>query len=117
MKSMRAWFTAFKMFKAEWSTFSANCFLINLLLLLFHVETALGALVRVLREDWKRSVELATNIIYIFFCFSSFSQFHGLVAHFKAGALVMGIVEQELKRHQLWSEELRKKKKTDILCK
>lgn len=74
-------------------------------------ETALGALIRVLREDWKRSVELATNIIYIFFCFSSFSQFHGLVAHFKAGALVMGIVEQELKRHGLWSEELKKKKK------
>ncbi|KAJ1174573.1 hypothetical protein NDU88_006393 [Pleurodeles waltl] len=34
-------------------------------------ETALGALARVLREDWKQSVELATNIIYIFFCFSS----------------------------------------------
>ncbi|MEJ1270265.1 kinesin-associated protein 3 [Cricetulus griseus] len=33
-------------------------------------ETALGALARVLREDWKQSVELATNIIYIFFCFS-----------------------------------------------
>ncbi|EMP34531.1 Kinesin-associated protein 3 [Chelonia mydas] len=35
-------------------------------------ETALGALARVLREDWKQSVELATNIIYIFFCFSSY---------------------------------------------
>ncbi|MBN3289540.1 KIFA3 protein, partial [Polypterus senegalus] len=34
-------------------------------------ETALGALARVLREDWKQSVDLATNIIYIFFCFSS----------------------------------------------
>lgn len=37
---------------------------------LFSVETALGALARVLREDWKQSVELATNIIYVFFCFS-----------------------------------------------
>ena len=36
----------------------------------FSLETALGALARVLREDWKQSVELATNIIYIFFCFS-----------------------------------------------
>ncbi|CAN0568822.1 unnamed protein product [Rangifer tarandus platyrhynchus] len=35
-------------------------------------DTALGALARVLREDWKQSVELATNIIYIFFCFSSY---------------------------------------------
>ncbi|GAB0192799.1 kinesin-associated protein 3 [Grus japonensis] len=50
-------------------------------------ETALGALARVLREDWKQSVELATNIIYIFFCFSSFSQFHGIITHYKIGAL------------------------------
>ncbi|KAM7387808.1 hypothetical protein PAMP_024021 [Pampus punctatissimus] len=35
-------------------------------------ETALGALARVLREDWKQSVDLATTIIYIFFCFSRF---------------------------------------------
>ncbi|XP_033122038.1 kinesin-associated protein 3-like [Anneissia japonica] len=74
-------------------------------------ETVLGALARVLREDWKRSVELATNIIYIFFCFSSFSQFHSVVSHFKVGALVMMIIEHELKRHDVWVEELTKKKK------
>lgn len=33
-------------------------------------EAALGALARVLREDWKQSVDLATTITYIFFCFS-----------------------------------------------
>ncbi|KAF1385286.1 hypothetical protein PFLUV_G00106150 [Perca fluviatilis] len=60
-------------------------------------ETALGALARVLREDWKHSVDLATTIIYVFFCFSSFSQFHGLVTHFKIGALCMNIIEHELK--------------------
>ncbi|XP_069794322.1 kinesin-associated protein 3a isoform X4 [Narcine bancroftii] len=74
-------------------------------------ETALGALARVLREDWKQSVELATNIIYIFFCFSSFSQFHGLITHYKIGALCMNIIDHELKRHDLWQEELHKKKK------
>ncbi|XP_015261687.1 PREDICTED: kinesin-associated protein 3 [Gekko japonicus] len=74
-------------------------------------ETALGALARVLREDWKQSVELATNIIYIFFCFSSFSQFHGLITHYKIGALCMNIIDHELKRHELWQEELTKKKK------
>uniref|UniRef100_A0A8D0HGN9 Kinesin associated protein 3 n=1 Tax=Sphenodon punctatus TaxID=8508 RepID=A0A8D0HGN9_SPHPU len=78
-------------------------------------ETALGALARVLREDWKQSVELATNIIYIFFCFSSFSQFHGLITHYKIGALCMNIIDHELKRHELWQEELTKKKKADIL--
>ncbi|KFP02362.1 Kinesin-associated protein 3, partial [Calypte anna] len=78
-------------------------------------ETALGALARVLREDWKQSVELATNIIYIFFCFSSFSQFHGIITHYKIGALCMNIIDHELKRHELWQEELAKKKKADIL--
>ncbi|KAB1261094.1 Kinesin-associated protein 3 [Camelus dromedarius] len=81
----------------------------------FSLETALGALARVLREDWKQSVELATNIIYIFFCFSSFSQFHGLITHYKIGALCMNIIDHELKRHELWQEELSKKKKADIL--
>uniref|UniRef100_A0A4W6D4T1 Kinesin-associated protein 3a n=1 Tax=Lates calcarifer TaxID=8187 RepID=A0A4W6D4T1_LATCA len=74
-------------------------------------ETALGALARVLREDWKQSVDLATTITYIFFCFSSFSQFHGLVTHFKIGALCMNIIEHELKRYDLWQDELQKKKK------
>lgn len=33
-------------------------------------DTVLGALARVLREDWKQSVDLATVITYVFFCFS-----------------------------------------------
>ncbi|XP_072547506.1 kinesin-associated protein 3b isoform X3 [Salminus brasiliensis] len=74
-------------------------------------ETALGALARVLREDWKQSVELATTIIYVFFCFSSFSQFHGLITHYKIGALSMNIIEHELKRYDLWQDELEKKSK------
>uniref|UniRef100_A0A673W8A3 Kinesin-associated protein 3a n=1 Tax=Salmo trutta TaxID=8032 RepID=A0A673W8A3_SALTR len=72
-------------------------------------ETALGALARVLREDWKQSVDLATTIIYVFFCFSSFSQFHGQVTHYKIGALCMNIIEHELKRYDLWQDELQKK--------
>lgn len=78
---------------------------------LLHNEAALGALARVLREDWKQSVELATIIIYVFFCFSSFSQFHGVVSHYKVGALCMNVIEHELKRHDVWREELRKKNK------
>ncbi|XP_035026684.1 kinesin-associated protein 3 isoform X2 [Hippoglossus stenolepis] len=78
---------------------------------LLHNEAVLGALARVLREDWKQSGELATIIIYIFFCFSSFSQFHGVVSHYKVGALCMSVVEHELKRHDVWCEELRKKNK------
>uniref|UniRef100_A0A8C5FWN7 Kinesin-associated protein 3a n=1 Tax=Gadus morhua TaxID=8049 RepID=A0A8C5FWN7_GADMO len=66
-------------------------------------------------EDWKQSVDLATTIIYVFFHFSSFSQFHGLVTHYKMGALCMNIVEHELKRYDLWQEELQKKQKANIL--
>ncbi len=39
-----------------------------------------------------------------------FFQFHGVVSHFKVGALCMGIVEHELKKYDLWQEELQKKK-------
>uniref|UniRef100_A0A2K5NGA8 Kinesin associated protein 3 n=1 Tax=Cercocebus atys TaxID=9531 RepID=A0A2K5NGA8_CERAT len=60
-------------------------------------ETALGALARVLREDWKQSVELATNIFFIFF------------------SLCFFIIDHELKRHELFFLELSKKKKADIL--
>ncbi len=40
-------------------------------------ETMLGALARVLQEDHKKSTRLVTNILEIYFCFSSFSQLHG----------------------------------------
>uniref|UniRef100_A0A671P0M7 Kinesin-associated protein 3-like n=1 Tax=Sinocyclocheilus anshuiensis TaxID=1608454 RepID=A0A671P0M7_9TELE len=78
---------------------------------LLHNEAVLGALARVLREDWKHSVELATTIIYVFFCFSSFSQFHGLITHYKIGVLCMNIIEHELKKYDLWQDELEKKSK------
>ena len=81
----------------------------------FISETIVGALARVLREDWKKSTDLATNIIYVFFCFSSFSQFHGVISHFKIGALTMNIIEHELKKYTIWFEELQRKKRANIL--
>jgi len=74
-------------------------------------ETLLGALARVLSEDWRKSTELSTNIVYIFFCFSSFSQFHSVITHFKIGGLTMSILENELKRFDNMKEELQKKQK------
>jgi len=67
-------------------------------------------LARVLREDWKESTDLATNIIYIFFCFSSFSDFHQIIIHFKIGTLTMNIIDHELKKYEMWVVELQKKK-------
>ncbi|KAH8866137.1 Kinesin-associated protein 3, partial [Schistosoma japonicum] len=78
---------------------------------LFQNEILVGALARVLREDWKNSTDLATNIAYIFFCFSSFTNFHGVILHFKIGALIMTIIDYELKKYDLWNEELERKHK------
>ena len=75
----------------------------------------LGALARVLREDSKKSTELATNIIYTFFCFSSFSDFHGIISHHKIGAMCMQVLDHEIKRYDTWQEELENKNKSDIL--
>lgn len=46
-------------------------------------EAMLSALSRVLREDWRKSLELSTNIIYIFFCFSSYSRFHPVIVQYR----------------------------------
>ncbi|CAB4032785.1 kinesin-associated 3 isoform X2, partial [Paramuricea clavata] len=78
-------------------------------------ETVLGALARVLREDSKKSTELATNIVYTFFCFSSFSDFHGIISHHKIGAMCMQILDHEIRRYDTWQEELEQKNKADIL--
>lgn len=68
-------------------------------------ETLVGALARVLRDDWKKSFELATNIVTIFFNFSSYTEFQSVVAHYKMGALCIQLVEHELKRWDAWKLE------------
>ena len=74
-------------------------------------ESVLNCLARVLKEEWQRSLDVSTNIIYVFFCFSSFSQFHTLVAHHKIGNLTVQIIEYELKRCQEYEAELNRRKK------
>ncbi|XP_050693391.1 kinesin-associated protein 3-like isoform X4 [Eriocheir sinensis] len=74
-------------------------------------ETVLGALARVLREDWKKSLDLSYNIVYIFFCFSVFSNFHTVISHFKIGSLCMDIIDGELQRTDQYREQLTKRKK------
>lgn len=78
---------------------------------LFQNESVLNCLARVLKEDWQRNIQVSTNIIYTFFCFSSFTQFHPLIAHYKIGALTVQIIEFELKRCETWELELNRRKK------
>ncbi|KAF8770700.1 Kinesin-associated protein 3 like protein [Argiope bruennichi] len=73
-------------------------------------EILLGALARVLREDGRKSIELSTNIVHIFCCFSVFTQFHPVIAQHKVGSLCIDVVDNELKRFDQWTEEMTKKK-------
>ncbi|ESN90663.1 hypothetical protein HELRODRAFT_70921 [Helobdella robusta] len=78
-------------------------------------EILLGALSRVLAEDWKNSTELATNIVHIFFCFSRFSQLHAVVSHFQVGSLCMKIIEHELNLYDGWMDQMKKTIKKDLV--
>uniref|UniRef100_A0A671PL66 Kinesin-associated protein 3-like n=1 Tax=Sinocyclocheilus anshuiensis TaxID=1608454 RepID=A0A671PL66_9TELE len=85
--------------------------------------------IELLYEDIPEKIRGATLILHLarnpdnleellqngaLFCFS---QFHGLITHYKIGVLCMSIIEHELKRYDLWQDELLKKKKADILSK
>ncbi|KAJ9577205.1 hypothetical protein L9F63_006179, partial [Diploptera punctata] len=69
-------------------------------------DAVLSALSRVLREDWKKSIELSTNIVYIFFCFSTYSQFHHVILQYKVGSLCMEVIDYELRRYDQWKDDL-----------
>ncbi|TKR76730.1 hypothetical protein L596_017831 [Steinernema carpocapsae] len=71
-------------------------------------EPLMGALARVFREDWKKNFDLATNIANIFAQLSKYHEFQPIISHFKIGALCMQIIEYELKRWDLWREEVKK---------
>lgn len=71
-------------------------------------DALISALSRVLREDGKKSMELITNIIYIFFCFSNFSQYHSFITTNKVGDMCLKITDQELARFALWVQDLTK---------
>lgn len=73
-------------------------------------EAVLSALSRVLREDWRKSLDLSTNIIYVFFCFSTYSRFHNVIVQYKIGSLCMEVIEFELKRYEQMKADLDLKK-------
>lgn len=77
-------------------------------------ESLFLALARVLKEDWKKSIELSTNIVYIFFCFSTFSVFHRLLAQHKIGSTCMTVLEHEIKRYKSLQDDLTQKRKNCI---
>ena len=65
-----------------------------------------------MREEWRSSIDLTTNIIYIFFCFSTFSQFHPVILNHKIGSQVLDILQYEVSRYNQWSGDLNKRQKS-----
>lgn len=61
-------------------------------------ETVMQTIARVLREDGRKSIDLATNIISVFFAFSNFSQFHKVILENQMGDMTMRIIDLEVKR-------------------
>mmetsp|Transcript_18844 Transcript_18844/g.45016 ORF Transcript_18844/g.45016 Transcript_18844/m.45016 type:complete len:791 (+) Transcript_18844:200-2572(+) len=68
-------------------------------------EALIGALARVLREDGKRSIDLCTNIVTVFFSLSNFSQFHPMIMEQQMGAMTMDIIDLEVKRAEHRAQE------------
>jgi len=74
--------------------------------------TLLGVLSRLLKEDGKRSMELVINIVYIFFSFSNFSQFHQSLSEHQVGDMTMRVIELEAKRYEVRVRELEQLKES-----
>jgi hypothetical protein len=69
----------------------------------------------VLNEDMKRSTVLVTNILEIFFCFSSFTQLHHILVNNKIGAATIKIIDMEIKRYEgKYTEDGKADKSIDI---
>lgn len=58
----------------------------------------LGTLARVLREEGRKSADLALPLMQLFYCFSHFSQLHAALVDLRLGDLAMRSVELELRR-------------------
>jgi hypothetical protein len=68
-------------------------------------STVMGAITRVLQEEYKKSIELTFNILRIFLAFSNFLEMHSLMANYKIGVLTMKSLEFEIKRIELREQE------------
>ena len=61
-------------------------------------ETLPQTLARVLREDGRRSADIAANVLAVFFAMSNASAFHGLILGNQVGDATLRVVDLELRR-------------------
>lgn len=67
------------------------CFNILNLEELIQNSVLMGALTRILQEEYKKSVEVSFNVLKIFLAFSNFTEMHDLIAEYKIGVLTMKV--------------------------
>ncbi|KAL7077439.1 hypothetical protein ACQ4LE_003036 [Meloidogyne hapla] len=75
-------------------------------------EPLMGALVRVIKEDSRRNFDLAIQVGQLFYRLSLFAPFLPVLSKWKIGLLCLQIVEQELRRSEVWRQKV--KELTDI---
>lgn len=57
----------------------------------FISEAALSALTRVLREEWRKNMDLTTNIVCTLFFFSTYEDFHPVIIEYKVSIQIIKI--------------------------
>jgi hypothetical protein len=62
------------------------------------LEQLMNALGRELKEEGRKSMELMINILYVFYSFSHFTNFHPMITKFKIGGIVMRTIGYEERR-------------------
>uniref|UniRef100_A0A915P779 Integrator complex subunit 11 n=1 Tax=Meloidogyne floridensis TaxID=298350 RepID=A0A915P779_9BILA len=70
-------------------------------------EPLMGALVRVMKEDARRNFDLAIQVGQLFNRLSQFSPFLPILSRWKIGLLSLQLVEQELRRSEVWREKVK----------
>nr|CAD2175131.1 unnamed protein product [Meloidogyne enterolobii] len=70
-------------------------------------EPLMGALVRVMKEDARRNFDLAIQVGQLFHRLSQFSPFLPILSRWKIGLLSLQLVEQELRRSEVWREKVK----------
>ncbi len=62
-------------------------------------ESLLCVLSRVLRDDWKKSLDLSINLVSIFQKFSEYAVFHHIILQQKIGSLCIELITHELQKY------------------
>lgn len=77
----------------------------NLAVLAYH-ETALNALFRTLREEYRKSLDISTQVMSTCLSYAQFTDFHPLLLSNKITSITFDLIEFELQRYEKWRLEL-----------